>query len=575
MVSPPSSGRLVPALVACAALGVALLKLPCGMFWPDEGFYLSSSHRLLLGDRPFVDEVSYATSWFFVVLTPLLAVLPDGGTVVQARLAGLALRLFSAGALLLAFRRGLTRGQMAAALSLTLLASYPGLLVPSYNSLPFDFGFLSLACWCHAARRDGRRAIAWGIAAGVLLAASIVCYLPRVALAAVPAVVTVWAVRARDRTLAWSSGALLAASLAALGGSVAWVHAAGLLGPLVDSIRFQAGSPALSTPLGPRLLDLLRTEWARALPSALVHLAFLSAALAAARSSRAPRALAALAAGASAALLVALYAASGDKTVPAYALVYTGLCALPLLAYPALRARVRAAHPELAVPADLLFLFAGAQQAIVAVTSTQRAAAGIPGLCASLVLLFLLWNALPERAEVRRTADGAVLAFCAALAVTGAAYHFYPEQNPLRSATRTFDSGRLRGIRTGERFVQAWSAIVDGLGPRLQRGEMLLAYEDIPLVYYVTGARPALAATYVSRFVYAPHQQQALLDGMIRQGRIPRYAVRLMPGRADEYVSPSYSRRPEEDPINAFVLEHYALEARYPPFEVYRHRGLR
>jgi hypothetical protein len=456
-----------------------------------------------------------------------------------------------------------------------LLASYPGLLVPNYNSLPFDFGFLSLACWCRASRPGARRAIGWGLAAGVLLAASIASYLPRVALLSVPAVVMIWALRARDRAVAGSSGALLAAALVALGGSVAWLYTAGLLAPLVDAIRFQAGSPALSAPLVPRLLDLLRTESARAFPSALVHFAFLGAALAASRSPRAPRALTTLVALAYAGLLSAVYARQGDTTVPAYALVYTGLCVLPLLAYPALRARVRATHPELAVPAGLLVLFAGAQQAIVSVTSTQRAAAGIPGLCASLVLLFLLWNALPARADVRRSADRAVLAFCAALAVTGAAYHFYSEQNPLRSATRTFVSGRLRGIRTGERFVQGWSALADGLGPRLQRGEMLLAYEDIPLVYYVTGTRPALAATYVSRFVYAPHQQQALLDGMTRQGRIPRYAVRLMPGQADEYVSPSYSSRPEEDPINAFVLEHYTLEARYPPFEVYRHRGLR
>ena len=45
-----------------------------------------------------------------------------------------------------------------------------------------------------------------------------------------------------------------------------------------------------------------------------------------------------------------------------------------------------------------------------------------------------------------------------------------------------------------------------------------------------------------------------------------------MEGEPDEYVSPAYSSRPETDPINAFVLEHYRLEAVVPPFEVFRHR---
>jgi hypothetical protein len=48
-----------------------------------------------------------------------------------------------------------------------------------------------------------------------------------------------------------------------------------------------------------------------------------------------------------------------------------------------------------------------------------------------------------------------------------------------------------------------------------------------------------------------------------------------MPAPADEYVSPSYSARPEVDPVNAFVLPNYELEARLPLFAVFRRRPAR
>jgi hypothetical protein len=443
-------------------------------------------------------------------------------------------------------------------------------MVPSYNSLPFDLGFLSLACWTLGLRaRATVRAAAWGALGGVLFAGSCLCYLPRFALVVIPVGVLAWARGRRDSSAAASTAALLGAMVLVAVASCGWLAARGLVGELLEAIRFQAQSPALAPPPGQRLLGLLQTERARALPSTATHLLFAAAALVAATRSSA-RAWVGLLAVAYAVVVTGVYVRHGDKSVPAYALVYTGLCWLPLVVYPFLRRRLGALHPDVAGAAAVLFLMGAGQQAVAALTSTQAAAAGIPGLAASLLLLLLLGEAAAP--EPRRLARLAVAAFCLCLAANGAAFHFYAEQNPLRVATSAFASGRLRGIRSSERFVTGWSRIDEGLRPRLRRGEFLLAYENIPLLYYLTDTRPALRATYVSSFVYAPPQQQELLDEMVRKGRIPRYAVRLMEGRADEYVSPSYSPRPQEDPINAFVLEHYRLEVLLPPFEVFRHR---
>ena len=286
--------------------------------------------------------------------------------------------------------------------------------------------------------RTAARAAAWGVAAGALFAVSCLCYLPRFALVAVPIGVLFVARRRRDLPLTAASAALLGTTGLVAGASVAWLAAYDLLGALVEAIRFQAQSPALSTPLAPRIAGLLRTEAARALPSAAAYLAFGVCLLAAVR-----RSVASLWVGllASAAMLApaAVYVHHGDKSVPAYALVYTGLCWLPLVAYPFLWRRLRVRRPEAAVATGVLFLVALGQQAIAGVTSTQGAAAGIPGLAASLVLLLLLWESvIPAEAAPRRLARQAAAALCAGLAANAAAFHFYAEQNPLRVETRAF-----------------------------------------------------------------------------------------------------------------------------------------
>jgi hypothetical protein len=581
----PARGRLIPVVVVSSAVIIGLLKLPYGMFWPDEGFYLSSCHRLLLGDLPFRDELSYASSWFFLVLTPILSLLPDGGTVLQVRGIGFAIRLISAALLFFSFRKSLPPSMGASGLAVTLLANYSSLMVPNYNSLPFDLGFLSLACWMAGLRSPtAKRALAWGGAGGILFAISCLCYFPRLPLLLIPIVVLGWAVRRDHRSLASSTAALIAAALLTFAMAAAWLIATGLFAALLEGIRFQAHSPLFaSSPLA-RLSRVIRTELARAVPSAAVHLAFWSAALAAASGGRFGRGSArawgglVLLVGSYGAALTSVYRYYGDRSVPAYALVYSGLCWLPLLVYPVFRRRLSQHRPDLTIDAGLLFMIGAGQQAVAALTSTQAAAAGIPGLAASLLLLLLLWQGPPAddggRGQARGPMRLALYGFCACLSVNSALFHFYPGQSPLRVVTLPFEKGHLEGLQSSRRFVRGWSGIVEYLKPRLQRGELLLAYENIPLLYYLTDTRPALRASYVAGFMYSTDQQRTLLDTMIREGRVPRYAVRLMAGGDDEYVRPSYSTRPEVDPLNAFVLDHYALEASVPPFEVFRHRSV-
>lgn len=549
-----SRGRLIAASLLLAAIVVGLSKLPYGMFWPDEGFYLSSSYRLLLGDRPFRDELSYSSSWFFLVLTPILSLLPDGGTVLQVRFAGFIIRAGAAAVLFLTFHRWLPGSLVVSGLAVSVLANYPSLMVPNYNSLPFDLGFVSLACWLAGVRSTSPNAVAWGSAAGVLFALSCLCYLPRLPLLLVPMVIAGLAVRARHHTLARSSVALVGFALLVYALAATWLFAAGLWTDLRQGVLFQAQSPLFKPSIAGRLSTVMYAELKRAVPSVSMHLAFWAAALVIARRGAGREASArdwiglALLVAAYGGVLAGIYLSHGDRSVPAYGFVYSGLCWLPLLSYPVLRRLVSAHGPSCALAAGIVFSIGLGQPAVAAFTSTQVAVAGIPGVAASLLLLLLSCDS-PSSAATGgtnlRLMRFAACGFCLCLAVTAALFHFYAEQNPLRVSTVAFEKGRMQGVRSSRRFVDGWSRIVDYLRPRLHRAEFLLAYENVPLLYYLTDTRPALRASYVTGFMYGPRQQQTLVDAMVMRGRVPRYAVRLMAGRADEYVEPAYSRVPE------------------------------
>lgn len=570
-----------------AAFAVLAVKAHYGVLWGDEGFYLATSRALLVGGAPFRDDSSHAASWFFVVLTPVLALLPHGGTLVQVRLVGLALRFAAAGALFLAFRRHLPPWVLGAALAATLLASFPFLLVPSYNNVPFDALFASVAAWttgAGAARRS--RAIAWGSLAGALLALGVLCHLPRGLLLGLPLAVWLWS-RGRVSNglpgLGAASAACLSVSSGVVATAFALLAASGWLPDFVRALGMLTTSRVFGATLAQRVTGFLVRDAPRILGVAAAHGLFWGAALAlVGRAAAAPtntrRRVLAAAVGAVGLAYASsiLYAyVHGERWFSAYYLIYPGLCWLPLCAYLPLRGTLRALGPTAACGAALLVATALPQQIVVTLTSTQRAGAGAPGVGASLLLLALMsvaWTARPGfgGAAAARWGARVVIGLCLALGASAAVFHFCPEENPLQAELAAFRTGRLAGVHTTEARVIGWSELSAYLSPRVARGETLLAYANVPLVYYVTDTRPALGATVVSSLLFTPAQQSVLVERMQARGGLPRYAVRLREGTLDEAVF--YSRDAARDPIHALVRRRYRLEARLSLFDVLRRR---
>jgi hypothetical protein len=404
-------------------------------------------------------------------------------------------------------------------------------------------------------------------------------------LLAVPLGVAAWSARRKPQVPLFKTSAACFVSallLLALAALVAFVT--GSLPYLAEGFALLTRSRVFSGNPWERALAVLRMAAGPTVAGALVHLAFwgLPIVLGCRAGRLGPRWAAAgvgIVLFVYAALLVTLYVRLWERSHTAYYLIYAGLCWMPLIAYPAGRFMLACLGPDARLVGALLFFTGVSQQALVTLSSSQQTAAGIPGVASSILLALLLGAAARRhlRAALPSTepsglGQGPQVALGLILATTAASFHFYSDQNPWRVPLERFAGGKLAGIYSSSRFVKGWSQVVEYLGPRVERGELLLALENITLLHYLTDTRPAFDSSYVTDFLFFPEQRRRFVETMVARGRVPRYAVRARARQMREQANPRYSTEPSLDPITAFLVEHYALEASLPMFDVYRRK---
>jgi len=175
-----------------------------GLDLTDEGFYLATANRYVLGDSPWRDEVQTAWVMFDILLWPILELFPDA-TVLQMRRLGMFLQLASLGALYW-FARHRIPAFLAAAACASVAFIRPSLWTPSYNTISHSFYIISMVTWLHWAVSPKRSVrLTSAAVAGFLFFLSTVAYLPLGATllmpAALGAVLTVKKRRSRIRLL--------------------------------------------------------------------------------------------------------------------------------------------------------------------------------------------------------------------------------------------------------------------------------------------------------------------------------------------------------------------------------------
>ncbi|MEE9609349.1 MAG: hypothetical protein V3U03_16535, partial [Myxococcota bacterium] len=138
------------------------------------------------------------------------------------------------------------------------------------------------------------------------------------------------------------------------------------------------------------------------------------------------------------------------------------------------------------------------------------------------------------------------------------AYRSYGD-SPIDRLTAEFSHPRFAGIRSTPARVAVLEGIASYLSERVEEGDFLLAYDDVPLLYYLTGTRPAIDHSWSTRRILRVMRERSLRR-MIAARRIPRYAVQNL------------ERSTARNPIHAFVSERYTREIRFGRFQVWKLR---
>ena len=534
------TGQLAALLCFAAAAAFAIYRTGFGIPGPDEGYYLATASRLALGDVPFRDEIFNPLRMFDLILWPVFAALPDI-TVRDVRLLWLPVQLGAMLALTGLLSRFAPLPLVAFACACAIWI--PNLIwTPAYYVMGITFFTLSWSLWLLGCLAEGRRsAVLLGAASGAVLFLGAVAYVPLLGVEIVPFGVLVRELTRPQGGRSWRDATLVhlgVLGLAALS-LVSVIAATGLLpdwwnaAQAIASARYYAkvlsdGSTGYLRQLAP-YLGMFTASVAAALMLCFAR-PWLSR----------PRWGTWLCAIASAAILLGLYwiffevhtqiNISGLKRLGRLAakpfpvvVVLLGL-QLGLLLHGPTRRSLQGVQPAASTVGTFLTgtLILGFFFAFLSNMAFKGFFAA-PPLAACVIVALYRALAPPGSASATRGRAAIIAAsVCLAVAALGYTARFPHHYTGLKPCSHP----RLAGIVDRPLRVGMLEAVLDYLAPRVEPGDLLLAYDDIPLLYFLTGTRPGLDVTWSSRAVPAALLKRSILK-MRMAGRIPRYAVRL------------------------------------------------
>ncbi len=566
--------KLVVFIFGCAYV-YGLYRIRLGIGLTDEGFYLATPMRYALGDLPFRDEFFNPHRMFDIVLWPLFRLFPDI-SVYQLRLLWLTVQSGCVIALYAVFSRFAPGVLVALACTACI---YLGNMIwtPGYHLMG---GFLFVLAWsswlvaCLSSRLPIQ--VALGAGSGVAFFLAALSYLPLLAVEVVPSLLLVAQALRRQR-----SGGRTIATASHLGLVLVLALAAALVFARYDLLGhwWSAHTTMLSNP---RYESSLSEKISMFLDQTAPHLAILAVvpatvlgALAFSRGWTRRRRI-----------------AQSRTAFAALSLVSAGLL-LALIPWPNSPPILFLRPPGYTRPLVLVLLAVGLHLGAL-VASPQRTGAGrdadwrlvYPSVLTGSIILALLFGVLSDMAfktmfamvplfvsgivvvyrrmlgcQLGRVSKEQACLFAGAmcLVVGIGSYYAKPIYGDRAPFTGEFSHPRLAGIRSFPEKVEDLEGVAGYLSARLAEGDFLLVYDDAPLLYYVTGTRPAIDHAWANRLVPDATRRRSV-ERMITAGRIPEYAVRHV------FRGPS----PTRDPIHEFVSEHYAPETRFGVFEVWK-----
>ncbi len=541
-----------------------------GIDTTDEGYYLAASMRYTLGDIPGKDETMHLVTLFDVLLSPLFLLHPNI-SLFQMRIVGLIVHIVPYILLYIAFARFAPRLIIALSLAfLSLVNNYYGILTPSYNLLSSSCILASIALLVIAINTGKTRL---SFISGITSTLAALSYFPMIILPLLSLILLLFFLLTQNDNkneskmysiARWYAAGFVSSVLLAIG----VLYVTGVLYFFTQNITSSVTLRILQqSGLYGRLQNII-TDVYNLTPRNLIVLLSLIGTLVLATVPRAPRSLV-IVSGVSIYILLAptLLFGSFVKNVIAF-VFWLGLAmALPLVY---ILKRKGLTTKNFTILYTYMLGFSSA--AIYALSSTNRIASAIQGLAPLFVVSIIL---LRESINSKlRTTDVLLGIFLFFLFMFGLHHNLTTiyRDGPIETLNTPFQHQKLQGVYSSENRVRVLENVLDSLDAKVQRGDYLLAYYNVPLIYFLTQTRPAVAAVWVNGYHTTPKQQSLLVNRMIDEKKLPDYALRLNTTLAGDWSQtvPIIYTKDKRLTVDAFITSQYSEAEIIGPFEIWQ-----
>lgn len=581
------------------------LLLPEGLDFTDEGLYCSEAWRLAQGDTPFLDSlgVSGLSFWY---LSWVLHVIPDCGLLGLRVVWAITMLLCASVTAALLLRRFSPTISFAGAAIGLFFATSGTIKVLSYNTMPVLWLLIAVWLWLSACRQGGKPQLALAGGAGIAAFMATTCRISLLPIALLPAATIVYdyvcGVKMEGRLR--SIIAFLATYTGGVACFVLAVFIAGLSGAFSSSLAATMSLITHST--SAMIFNFRDSTLYYVLPAIPILHVFLVARIGniAALVERHKRTFLYVVVPIMV-LCVVIAALNWDAILKIAAWHKRDVLALSLNPF----------VPP--VGRSHLFLFALAIGLVLGSTIFHIFSSHLRGEKAEshnmhrlgFVALFLSFLMMPGTANLPARSNVALLlplamAFClswswvlelkngvtgtgirwlarVALAFLSLVYLFYgivPSCYPYRDSyvgelTGQASATKLRGITTTGERAHTVDELIEAVKSNSQPGDRILAYENMPMLYFLTDRLPSTQTTWLTE-TFPASLRQHVLDDMIKRDRLPTVVVRATyttEGPCWPVVQhPLHWKDGEQeiDPVDRYIREHYKVIDEVDGFQI-------
>ncbi len=146
-------------------------------------------------------------------------------------------------------------------------------------------------------------------------------------------------------------------------------------------------------------------------------------------------------------------------------------------------------------------------------------------------------------------------------------------ERPVNELAAMPTTAKLHGILTTSKRAHIVDQLVDAVKLNSKAGDRILAYENLPMLYYLTDRLPSTNIAWLSE-IFPRSLRQSIFEDMVNRDRLPKLVIRAT--YTTRHHSWPATKRPlywkgnqqETDPIDKYIREHYKVIQEINGFQV-------